>query len=79
MFGKTTVMVEKTVAEKSADALGMFRTALESLRGINNEAEIIKQQNLEVIKAREIENKELEKVAAKNLKVVTNIEKLIGA
>jgi len=77
MFGKT-VMVEKTVAEKSADALGMFRTALENLRDINNEAEIIKQQNLEVIEAREAENRELEKVAAKNLKVVTNIEKLIG-
>lgn len=76
MFKK--VITEKSIAEKSADALGMFRTALNNLKDVNKEADIIVEQNEATIAELQKENNELSSVVNKNLKVVSNIEKLIG-
>jgi predicted RNA-binding protein Jag len=77
MFGKTVVIAEKSIAEKTGDALGMFHKAVSQLKDINAEAEIIKQQNDEKINALVSETQELERITGNNGKVIKNIEKLI--
>jgi len=77
MFGKSEVIVEKSIAEKTSDALGMFHKAVTSLKDINSEAGIIQEQNADRIDILEKENKELDKITTNNGKVISNIEKLI--
>ena len=77
MFGKTGIAVGQTPAEKTNDALGMFHKAIIQLKEANNEAEVIKEQNEEKIKALKAETSTLDTLTSSNGKVISNIEKLI--
>jgi len=77
MFGKSVAIEQKTIAEKSSEALGMFHKAVVSLKEINNEADILLDQNDAKIKQLQQENDEISKAALGNSKIISNIEKLI--
>lgn len=69
---------QKTVAERTADAMDVFTSTATKLRQINSEAIAIQAYNDEKIDDLVAENLDLNNIQAQNDTVIENIDKLTG-
>lgn len=76
MFRKQ-VKENKSLAERSADAISIFRTTSDSLIEINEEANLAIEVNQQQIDALEQENAGYKEMISSNNSVVKNIEKIL--
>lgn len=67
----------KSLAERTSDALGVFRTTMDQLVDINDEAGLSIEVNQEQINALEVENASYRALIESNSKVVNNIQKIL--
>ena len=67
----------KTVQQKTEEALGLFTRAIDQLKDANAEAEVIKRNNQEEMDRLRAENDNLSNMTDANSKVIDNMEALI--
>ena len=69
---------DKSIAERSNDILGIFKSAAEDLNSINQEAELTIEMNSEIIAEKNAENQELRDIGSRNEAIIDGIRNLIG-
>ena len=76
--GSAPVITKESIAVKADGALGMFRTAISALEESNDEAEMLRMGNQDMIDSLTADNNELEDLTKSNSKVIDKIKALIG-
>ena len=76
MFGKQEV--KKSIVERSADVLSVFRKASKELVDINEEAHLTIDMNNEMISRLAEDNDNLTLLAENNDKIIENLKMFIG-
>jgi len=78
LFGTKQKVTKDSIAAKSQGALGMFKSAIESLEESNAEALILATENQKIIDNLTNENHELHSISAANENIIKKIEALIS-